>query len=148
VAGPPLESPPPHFDFAPLLDAQDSLAAAASRYEKAYERWAERTGAKGSRQAGAGRDAASLHAVNERLTQSERAFLNPDGLEHRPWYKHLLYAPGFYTGYDVKTMPGVREAIEQGKWSGVDREIGRVAEALDREARLIADAAKALDDLK
>jgi N-acetylated-alpha-linked acidic dipeptidase len=49
----------------------------------------------------------------------------------------MLYAPGFYTGYGVKTIPGVREAIEQGQWQEADREILRAASALDRETALI-----------
>jgi N-acetylated-alpha-linked acidic dipeptidase len=65
------------------------------------------------------------------------------GLPKRPWYRHLLYAPGFYTGYAVKTMPGVREAIEQKEYAEADTEIGRVAAALEREAALL-DAASAL----
>jgi N-acetylated-alpha-linked acidic dipeptidase len=68
-----------------------------------------------------------------------------EGLKNRQWYKHLLYAPGFYTGYGVKTMPGVREAIEQGKWSDVNGEIDRVAGALRREATLLNDAAAMLE---
>ena len=66
-----------------------------------------------------------------RLTSSE-------GLKNRPWYVHMLYAPGFYTGYGVKTIPGVREAIEQGQWSDADREIARVAAAIEREATLVS----------
>ena len=63
---------------------------------------------------------------------------NDDGLKGRPWYKHMLYAPGFYTGYGVKTMPAVRESIEQGQWENVDGEIARVAAALTREATLVS----------
>jgi N-acetylated-alpha-linked acidic dipeptidase len=56
----------------------------------------------------------------------------------------MLYAPGFYTGYGVKTIPGVREAIEQGQWQDADREIARAAAALEREATLISGTAAAL----
>ncbi len=59
----------------------------------------------------------------------------------RPWFKHQIYAPGFYTGYDVKTIPGVREAIEQKKWSQAGSEITRVARVLEDEAALIESAA-------
>jgi len=76
--------------------------------------------------------------------QAERALTSPEGLAGRPWYRHLLYAPGFYTGYGVKTMPGPREAIEQHEWKNVDREIGRVASALTREATLVDELAKEL----
>ena len=75
--------------------------------------------------------------INERLIQAERALTSPQRAGKRPWYTHLLYAPGFYTGYGVKTMPGVREAIEQGEWSAANGEIERVAAALTREATLV-----------
>jgi N-acetylated-alpha-linked acidic dipeptidase len=86
----------------------------------------------------------NLKAINERLIQAERALTSPDGLPKRVWYNHMLYAPGYYTGYGVKTMPGVREAIEQGEWSSVNKEIGRVAAALTREATLVGQLADAL----
>ncbi|HEX8944200.1 MAG TPA: transferrin receptor-like dimerization domain-containing protein, partial [Gemmatimonadaceae bacterium] len=129
------ESPPPHFDFAPLLNAQDSLSKAAQRFEKAYATWNKHPESGGE---------TALHKVNDQLVQAERALLASDGLKNRPWYKHLLYAPGFYTGYGVKTMPGVREAIEQGKWSDVNGEISRVADALVREATVLNEAARLL----
>lgn len=67
-----------------------------------------------------------------------------EGLKNRPWYRHSLYAPGFYTGYGVKTMPGIREAIEQGDWSSVNGEIARVAAALNEESVLLKEAAALL----
>jgi N-acetylated-alpha-linked acidic dipeptidase len=128
---PAAQTPPPHFDFAPLLNAQDSLSKAADRFEKAYSNWST----------SAASEESTLHKINDRLVQAERALLAAEGLKNRPWYRHLLYAPGFYTGYGVKTMPGIREAIEQGKWSDVNGEIGRVAGALQREAALLSEAA-------
>ena len=62
---------------------------------------------------------------------------NADGLPGRPWFKHLLYAPGVYTGYDVKTIPGVREAIELKRYQEADAEIVRVAQALTAQAGLV-----------
>jgi N-acetylated-alpha-linked acidic dipeptidase len=88
--------------------------------------------------------ASSLKSINERLLQAERALTTKDGLARRPWYTHLLYAPGYYTGYGVKTMPGIREAIEQGQWSSVNGEIERVASALNREASLVSQLADTL----
>ena len=70
--------------------------------------------------------------MNARLIQSERQFIDEAGLPRRPWYRHLLYAPGYYTGYGVKTMPGVREAIEDKRYAEVEREVVRVAAALTR----------------
>ena len=49
------------------------------------------------------------------MYMAERQLINETGLPRRDWYKHILYAPGFYTGYAVKTLPGIREAIEQKK---------------------------------
>jgi N-acetylated-alpha-linked acidic dipeptidase len=85
-----------------------------------------------------------LKSVNAKLVQAERALTSNDGLKGRGWYKHLLYAPGFYTGYGVKTMPAVRESIEQGEWENVDGEIARVAAALTREATLVSSLARDL----
>ena len=79
--------------------------------------------------------------------QSERELTDPTGLPSRPWYRHLLYAPGFYTGYAVKTMPGVREAIEQARYAEAEREMARIAQALDRETALIDLAAADLERL-
>ncbi|MDO8501160.1 MAG: transferrin receptor-like dimerization domain-containing protein [Gemmatimonadaceae bacterium] len=140
MVGPARRSSPPQFNFAPLLNALDSLASAASRYDKAA--------ASVPLQASGAARAASLKAVNERLVQAERALTSNDGLKGRPWYRHLLYAPGFYTGYGVKTMPAVREAIEQGQWGDVDREVARIASALSREASLVSQLAAELSPAK
>jgi len=70
--------------------------------------------------------------------------LSDAGLPNRPWFKHLLYAPGYYTGYGVKTIPGVREAIEQKEWPLATTEIGRVSAALNAEAALVDKAATEL----
>jgi len=126
VTAPQREGPAPQLNFAPLLNAADSLNHAAARYEKAY-----------GRAVSAGRQDAA-HSVNQRLLQAERALTSSEGLKNRPWYVHMLYAPGFYTGYGVKTIPGVREAIEQGQWSDADREIARAAAAIEREATLVS----------
>jgi N-acetylated-alpha-linked acidic dipeptidase len=89
-----------------------------------------------------------IRQVNARLMQAERQLIDPAGLPRRPWYRHLLYAPGFYTGYAVKTMPGVREAIEQKQYGDAETEIGRVAKALEREAMLLDAASAQLETIK
>jgi N-acetylated-alpha-linked acidic dipeptidase len=132
VIAPQRQQPAPQLNFAPLLNALDSLNHAASRYDHAYARVVTD-----------GRFA-SAKMVNTQLLQAERALTSPEGLKNRPWYVHMLYAPGFYTGYGVKTVPGVREAIEQGQWQDADREIVRAATALDREATLISGLASTL----
>ncbi len=60
---------------------------------------------------------------NQSLYKAEQELLTETGLPRRGWYKHTLYAPGFYTGYGVKTMPGIREAIEQRKWKEAQEQI-------------------------
>jgi N-acetylated-alpha-linked acidic dipeptidase len=129
---------PPHLDFAPLENASDALTRAAAKYAAALA--AVDSG-------GNTLDHASpeaLAAVNKILISSERALLSDEGLPNRPWYRHLLYAPGFYTGYGVKTVPGVREAIEQQQWGLADTEIVRVGKVLDAEAAVVTQAAAAL----
>ncbi len=115
----------------------EALARSAERYTKASEKARENGGAP--------LDQASLENVNAKLLRSQRALTSPEGLPGRPWFKHLIYAPGRYTGYDVKTIPGVREAIEQKKWQKADAEIVRASQALDAEARLIESAAGELE---
>jgi N-acetylated-alpha-linked acidic dipeptidase len=66
-------------------------------------------------------------------------------LPRRPWYKHLLYAPGVYSGYGAKTVPGVREGIELKHYAEADAEIVRVGRALEDEAALIESAAQQLE---
>jgi len=78
-----------------------------------------------------------LREINDKLIQSERLLSDASGLPGRSWFRHLLYAPGFYTGYGVKTIPGVREGIEQKRWKEAQGEIGRVAGALANLARHI-----------
>ena len=71
----------------------------------------------------------------------ERALTRDAGLPGRPWYKHHIYAPGFYTGYGVKTLPGIREAIEQRKWSEANEQIRIAAKVIEGYAAAL-DAAR------
>jgi N-acetylated-alpha-linked acidic dipeptidase len=71
-------------------------------------------------------------ARNAALVGLERALLREEGLPGRPWFRHQVYAPGFYTGYGVKTLPAVREAIEQRDWALVTTQMEIVAKTLDR----------------
>ena len=67
------------------------------------------------------------------------------GLPRRDWFRHQIYAPGFYTGYGVKTLPGIREAIEQRDWAEASQQVGHVAETLERLADKIDEAAVMLE---
>jgi N-acetylated-alpha-linked acidic dipeptidase len=136
TVAPPREDVPPHLNFAPMQNAVESLTRSAKHYQEALAK----------KQASLGDDAqaATISALNRDLIESERRLTNSDGLPRRPWYKHLLYAPGVYTGYGVKTVPGVREGIEEKRYAEADQEIGRVAKALEDEAALVEAAAKLL----
>jgi N-acetylated-alpha-linked acidic dipeptidase len=76
----------------------------------------------------------ALEGINQALYRAEQSLLTEQGLPRRPWYKHTLYAPGFYTGYGVKTMPGIREAIEQRDWKEAQQQINIAANAIGKLA--------------
>jgi N-acetylated-alpha-linked acidic dipeptidase len=137
---PAVETVPPHLNFAPLENATDVLVRSAAEYRKALDQ----VNANG----GAALASASLAEVNKMLMESERKLTNADGLPNRPWFKHQLYAPGYYTGYAAKTVPAVREAIEQKQWKQADEGIVVVARALQEEAALISMAAQKLSAAK
>jgi len=133
---PKKEEVPPYQNFAPLENAADAVTRSASEYRKALEH--------ANANGGAALAAASLAEVNRLLIESERKLTTQQGLPNRPWYRHQLYAPGFYTGYAAKTMPYVRESIEQKQWKQADEGIVVVARCLQDEAALISDAAAKL----
>ena len=120
---------PPYFNFAPLDQASDDLTAAAADYEKAFTARADNTNPK----------------VNTLLLETEHALTDPAGLPNRPWFENMVYAPGFFTGYGVKTLPAVREAIEQKQWSAVDPQIARTSAAIEREVDKLKAATSALN---
>jgi N-acetylated-alpha-linked acidic dipeptidase len=86
----------------------------------------------------------NLNKLNELLYQAEQKLLSTNGLPRRPWYKHTIYAPGFYTGYGVKTLPGVREAIEQRNWKEADEQIEIAATAITEYSKQVDAASKIL----
>ncbi|MGB5227325.1 MAG: M28 family metallopeptidase [Eudoraea sp.] len=73
-----------------------------------------------------------LEILNKKLMHSELALTDDSGLPRRSWYKHQIYAPGFYTGYGVKTLPGVREAVEQKEWPEAQEQIKKLAQTLNK----------------
>lgn len=106
----------PYIDFSPLLNALTGFENASKALDK-----------RGNELSGA-----ALQAWNQKLYQAEQQLLSEKGLPRRPWYKHTLYAPGFYTGYGVKTLPGIREAIEQENYTEANEQIVQVAESIKR----------------
>lgn len=125
---PPIKPEVPQIDFAPLRSALDDLKESAARYTR------ESSGKRLS--------SADQVRLDQILYRTERA-LTGQGLPRRDWFRHQIYAPGFYTGYGVKTLPGVREAIEQRNWPEVTEQIARtsrtlkaIADEIDKAARL------------
>ena len=131
---PPALAMPPYLNFAPIDNALGDLDKAAAEYTKA-RREAE----------GAAIAESKLSAINEELIQAERKLTSPEGLPRRPWMEHLIYAPGWYTGYGAKTLPGPREAIEERRYNDADAQIARVAKAIGDEAALVAHVAEELE---
>jgi N-acetylated-alpha-linked acidic dipeptidase len=104
-----------------------AVNAAARRFESA--------GAKIlTRQKNPPRDGGRL---NQALYAAERALLAPDGLPHRPWYRHVIYAPGEYTGYAAVVIPGVNEALDKGDGERARQQLAILAAALGRAAKTL-----------
>ncbi|HEY7114881.1 MAG TPA: transferrin receptor-like dimerization domain-containing protein [Thermoanaerobaculia bacterium] len=131
---PKKEAPVPYFDFSPLENASAALDAAAKRYDEA------RTAAA----SGGPLDSARVTRANAALRGIEAALTRPGGLPGRPWYRHFVYAPGFYTGYSVKTLPAVREAIEQKQYGDVNARLTETSQAIAAAAAKVSEAAEAL----
>jgi N-acetylated-alpha-linked acidic dipeptidase len=122
------EDPVPYLEFAPLQNAVAALDRSAHAYDKA---WAQRIAS------GKPLTDPAKQKLDELLMKSERALTLPQGLPRRPWYVHDIYAPGFYTGYGVKTLPGVREAIDQKNWAEADEQARVTAGVLQSYAAQI-----------
>ena len=121
------ETIPSEIDFAPLDRAALALARSAREFGEAFDH--------------AGEGSA---AANGKILGLERLLLSEAGLPGRPWFKNQIYAPGFYTGYGVKTLPAVREAVEQKNWKLAEAQVPELAKVLEREARGISEAAALL----
>jgi N-acetylated-alpha-linked acidic dipeptidase len=120
---PPPEDAVPYFDFAALDNALVRLRESARMADAALARLAA---------AGGAADPGARVALDHEIGTLEQALLADAGLPGRPWYRHTIYAPGLQTGYGVKTLPGVREAIEQRHWAEAGEYIGITATALER----------------
>src|SRR5262249_28932069 len=105
---PPREEAPPFINLSPLDNAEAALNRSAER---------DSTAVKGFTESSAAPSPQTLQGLNVQVLQAERKLTNPDGLLRRPWYKHLIYAPGYYTGYAAKTLPGIREGIEEKRYA-------------------------------
>ena len=123
----------PEFDFTPLEAAHQRLKTSAMNYEKALSSMK-----KGSM------SAEIKIQVNRLLKDVEQAMTREEGLPRRNWFKNMIYAPGYYTGYGVKTLPGIREGLEERKWDETHLFIGEVTRALDRASAKINAATEIL----
>ncbi|WP_018618950.1 M28 family metallopeptidase [Spirosoma luteum] len=119
MLSPTRKEPVPYLNFSPLENALLRLEKSAREYDK------------GSKKESSLSNAQKLE-LNQLLYQTERYLLSEEGLPRRPWFKHQIYAPGFYTGYGVKTLPGIREAIEERKWAEADEQIRSTTATLNR----------------
>jgi N-acetylated-alpha-linked acidic dipeptidase len=132
---PPLKTEVPYIDFSPLQNAEVRLKAAADEYDNLIKKLKETDVVLSEEK---------VKELNGILLHTERALTLPDGLPGRPWYTHQIYAPGFYTGYGVKTLPAVREAIEQRNWDEAAKQIKTVAGVLDNYTTKINSASEIL----
>ena len=123
------------IDLSPVRMAVKSLADAARRYEDAMGR----AGTNGFKQVRQPKE------LNQLLSQSERKLTTENGLPRRPWFRHQIYAPGFYTGYGVKTIPAVREAIEQKQWDELDAGIKSASGAIQALTTQVDAATRMLE---
>ena len=121
---PKAEAPAPILNFAPLQNALARLEESCRSYDNAMKDAA----------ANRLRSRDVAQSLDDALRQIELAMITDSGLPRRPWYRHQIYAPGFYTGYGVKTLPGIREAIEQHNWNEADAQIMVVANTIERVA--------------
>ena len=115
---PKLKDEVPYLDFSSL---QNALSALQKGTDSLWNKWSKMLSAQNN-----------IDAFNKALYKAEQQLLLPNGLPRRNWYRHSIYAPGFYTGYEVKTMPGIREAIEQRKWKEAQEQITIDAAAINK----------------
>jgi N-acetylated-alpha-linked acidic dipeptidase len=113
----------PYLDFSSLQNALESLKKSADTLKVIFQNKLKTN--------------SESVAFNKSLYQAEQQLLTETGLPRRGWYKHTLYAPGFYTGYGVKTMPGIREAIEQREWKEAQEQIFVDAKAISKLAHYL-----------
>ena len=123
----------PHINFAPLKNAVTALQASSKAYDARLEE-------------GMGQLSESEKAaINQVLLKLERAMTRDEGLPGRDWFKHHIYAPGFLTGYGVKTLPGIREALEARNWPEAEKQINVAATVINHVAATMDQATRILE---
>jgi N-acetylated-alpha-linked acidic dipeptidase len=129
----------PYLDFAPLENAVAHLKRAANAYDEAYGQ---------ASAAGFVLDGAARSQLDSQLQGLEQHLTSERGLPGRPWYLHLVYAPGVYSGYGAKTLPGIREAIEDQRWEEAEQYVQLTAGAIEGYCAVIETASARLRDLR
>ncbi len=132
LVAPKPEKTAPFLNFAPLQNALAHLDESARAYETSLRGQAASTRLQSKD---------GQVSLDNLLRRVELNMLTERGLPRRPWFRHQIYAPGFYTGYGVKTLPGIREAIEQHQWDEATEQIGVVAGTLEKTAAYIGEIA-------
>ena len=117
----------PYLNFSELENKMAELKTTAEEFQKLYANGTQLSSGK-------------KKELNEILFQVERALINEKGLPRRSWYKHQVYAPGFYTGYGVKTLPGIREGIEERNWKEAQENIQVVAKTIEAYTAEVKEA--------
>jgi N-acetylated-alpha-linked acidic dipeptidase len=130
----------PDLDLKPLRSAVDHLRRAGESYEAALAKLS-------SLSAGSIESQVEFKEVNRLLYTSERLLGHEGGLPHREWFRHQIYAPGFFTGYGVKTLPGIREGVEEKAWADAARYVSIVSQAVDELASQVEEARRELEKL-
>jgi N-acetylated-alpha-linked acidic dipeptidase len=130
-AAPKAKEEVPYLNFSSLENALAQLKNSAQEFQQLYSK-------------AAGLPVAKQEQLNEILFNAERSLLQEQGLPRRNWYRHQIYAPGFYTGYGVKTLPGIREAIEQRYWKEAQENIELVAKTLAAYTAVVNSASAIL----
>ena len=118
----------PYLNFSELDNSLVQLRNLAEGYQKVYN-------------TGTQLPVEKQNQLNQVLFNAERSLISEGGLPRRPWYKHEIYAPGFYTGYGVKTLPAIREAIEQRNWKEAQEQIVIDAKAITKLSDYLMKAA-------
>ncbi|MFL5809843.1 MAG: transferrin receptor-like dimerization domain-containing protein [Flavisolibacter sp.] len=124
---PAAKDPVPFLNFSELDNSLMQLKTLAEEYQNLYSN-------------GAQLPIEKQNQLNSILFKAERSLIAQNGLPRRPWYKHQIYAPGFYTGYGVKTLPGIREAIEQRNWKEAQDGITVVTQSMQAYNKQVQQA--------
>ncbi|UAK26298.1 transferrin receptor-like dimerization domain-containing protein [Sphingomonas nostoxanthinifaciens] len=124
----PVSATTPTIDMAALDAAVAKLKASATAFDSAYA------------DLGAKIAPAQRTKLNGQLRSIDQLLLDARGLPGRPWYRHMIYAPGRFTGYGAKTLPGVREAIEERRFADATTYVGITAKAIDAYAARLDQA--------